>query len=244
MRKFFSTFHRAFAALLLTAGFAAAGPIDLATPAGLNPGDKFRFLALTTDSTTATSTDISDYNSWVQRAFYGATYGGVTINWKAIGSTSSIDARDNVGGYGSLVPVYKPFTGTRIANDMTTNAGGLWSGSLLSAPDETISSAPGGSPDVWTGTDADGKGAKGYYGDTFYLGDSYAVGGQAAFTDYNWTFWNGWMNTFTYLMYGVSEELTVSGSPVPEIDPAGIGSVFALLGGSLGLIERRRRRPF
>ena len=31
-------------------------------------------------------------------------------------------------------------------------------------------------------------------------------------------------------------------APVPEIDPAGIGSVLALVGGSLGVLERRRRR--
>ena len=31
-----------------------------------------------------------------------------------------------------------------------------------------------------------------------------------------------------------------SASAVPEIDPAGLGSVLALLGGVLGLVERRR----
>jgi hypothetical protein len=31
-------------------------------------------------------------------------------------------------------------------------------------------------------------------------------------------------------------------SPVPEIDPATFGSAFALLIGSLGLVEQRRRR--
>jgi len=36
--------------------------------------------------------------------------------------------------------------------------------------------------------------------------------------------------------------LVVTGSPVPEIDPAGLGSVLALVTGTLGLLERRRRR--
>ena len=31
-------------------------------------------------------------------------------------------------------------------------------------------------------------------------------------------------------------------APVPEIDPAGLGSVLALIGGGLGLLERRRKR--
>lgn len=30
--------------------------------------------------------------------------------------------------------------------------------------------------------------------------------------------------------------------PVPEIDPAGLGSILALLGGGLGLLERLRKR--
>lgn len=37
-------------------------------------------------------------------------------------------------------------------------------------------------------------------------------------------------------------EATVSYTPVPEIDPASFGSAFALLMGSLGLVERRARR--
>lgn len=46
-------------------------------------------------------------------------------------------------------------------------------------------------------------------------------------------------------MYALSEELTVASgpAPVPEIDPAGMGSVLALVTGAIGLIEQRRRRP-
>ena len=36
--------------------------------------------------------------------------------------------------------------------------------------------------------------------------------------------------------------LTGLPSPVPEIDPAGMGSILTLLGGGLGLLERRRKR--
>lgn len=43
--------------------------------------------------------------------------------------------------------------------------------------------------------------------------------------------------------YKVHEaEVYSSASPVPEIDPAGMGSVLALVVGSLGVLERRRRR--
>ena len=47
--------------------------------------------------------------------------------------------------------------------------------------------------------------------------------------------------TFATNFYGVSSELTVPNG-VPEIDPAGMGSVLALVSGTLGLLERKRSR--
>lgn len=51
----------------------------------------------------------------------------------------------------------------------------------------------------------------------------------------------GQPKAFTYAMFGVSEELTVS-SAVPEIDPAGMGSVLAIVTGVVCLLEHRRKR--
>ncbi|MBM4057248.1 MAG: hypothetical protein FJ275_03275 [Planctomycetes bacterium] len=131
MRRIFTTLILAVAGLLIAAGSASATP-NLLTPAGLNPGDKFRFIAVTSGSTTATSTDINTYNTFVQNDFGGATYNGVVVNWKAIGSTFTVNARDYVGGFGTTVPVFKPFTGTLVATGLgdTYNPGGniygLW----------------------------------------------------------------------------------------------------------------------
>jgi hypothetical protein len=33
---------------------------------------------------------------------------------------------------------------------------------------------------------------------------------------------------------------TTQATPIPEIDPSGVGSVLALVSGALGLLERRR----
>lgn len=57
-----------------------------------------------------------------------------------------------------------------------------------------------------------------------------------AFPDYSTTEAN------SYTAYAnVKWQLDVSaGTPVPEIDPAGLGSVLALVTGALGLVERRR----
>ena len=48
-------------------------------------------------------------------------------------------------------------------------------------------------------------------------------------------------NSIATYYYGVSSELTVPNA-VPEIDPAGMGSVLALVSGTLGLLERKRSR--
>ena len=47
--------------------------------------------------------------------------------------------------------------------------------------------------------------------------------------------------TYKWGAFGANETVTVLFSaPVPEIDPAGMGSVLALVAGALGLLERRR----
>ncbi len=64
------------------------------------------------------------------------------------------------------------------------------------------------------------------YGGLFVPGDSRFPG------------WNDWPDdAYGGLGYGVVEVV----NPVPEIDPAGLGSVLALVGGAIGLVERRRR---
>ena len=231
MRHFLSTFHRALAALLIVTGVASATPITLATPGGLNPGDKFRFLVVTTGLITPTPTDINTYNTIVQADLADAIYNNVAVTWKAIGSTASKNARDNVGGFGSLVPVFTASSGTRLANDLTTNPGGLWGGGLSSPANETLSGAS--ALYVWTGTLSDGTASNplGSVGSVYTFGDTSSVS--------NWMYSNISSISTPRPMYGLSEELIVP-SAVPEIDPAGMVSVMALVTGALGLLERRR----
>lgn len=214
---------------------ASATPISLGTPSGLNPGEVFRFLFVTSGTIDATSSDITTYNNFVQSQAGGATYGGVTVNWKAIGSTATVKARDNVGGFETSVPVYLP-SGVQIATGLGTGSNDLWSTSLLSAPNELIDGTAANTT-PWTGTAIVGGGQmpRGEY-----LGGTLVALGLSS----NVAFWMGVYSqpkAFTYAMFGVSEELTVTAA-VPEIDPSGMGSVLALLGGGLGLIERRRKR--
>jgi hypothetical protein len=65
----------------LVGGTASAIPISLTTPAGLNPGDTFRFVFVTTGTIDAISSDIEVYNRFVNTQAAGATYGGSTVSW-------------------------------------------------------------------------------------------------------------------------------------------------------------------
>jgi hypothetical protein len=86
-----------------TGGWCEAG-IVLTTPTGLSAGDTFRVVFVTDGTTTALSSNIADYNSFVNAQAGGATYNGSVVSWAAIGSTSTVNAIDNVGI--SSAPVY------------------------------------------------------------------------------------------------------------------------------------------
>ncbi len=205
----------------------AAAP--LATPTGLAPGTHFRFIYVTTGTTPATSTDIADYNSFVQTQASGATYAGATVNWKAVGSTATVDARDNVGGYGSSVPVYL-VNGTRIAVGLTTTAGGLWNAGSTSFPQPVnvgIDGAPiTSSPQqAWSGSYEDGTGNR-------QLGSDPVKYGTITATDDTWMR-NGDDNASTLLrLYAVSEELVVpAAAPVPTLSQWALIALGLLLAG-------------
>ena len=140
-------------------GRAEAG-IILQTPAGLNPGDHFRFVFVTDGIRDATSTNIADYDSFVNAQAGGATYNGVVVNWLAIGSTDSVDAIDHVGQ--ANAPVYLS-DGTLVTT--STTPAGLWSGTLVHAINLDLAGNP--VPPftfVWTGTNPTGTGFGGPLG--------------------------------------------------------------------------------
>jgi hypothetical protein len=68
----------ALATAMLWIGFGGSGRAEagtiLNTPAGLSPGDTFRFVFVTDGLTNAASSNIDDYNSFVNTQAGGATY--------------------------------------------------------------------------------------------------------------------------------------------------------------------------
>jgi hypothetical protein len=232
----------------------AASTISLNTPTGLNPGDRFRIAFVTGATTTGSSSDITSYNLFVNTAAGGATYNGSAVTFYAIGSTATVNAYDNIHSTTMNDPVY--LAGGALVAPSITGANGLWSGALVNRIatdiDGTVVSPDGGGNDtrVFTGTRVDGTASStplGYYQPGSFLtpGGFVASLGQATgYTDAAWIRNGSGSNAnLSRSLYGISETLTVaSPSSVPEIDPAGMGSVLALVTGALGLLERRRRR--
>ena len=135
----------------LTAGDVRAALIR--QPADLNPGEEYRLVFTTSNVRDAVSTEIADYNMFVQATADAApVVGSWGMRWTAIASTSATAAIDNTMTNGGLsVPIYS-VDGTRIADGY----GDLWDGDI----DNPISVTELGaqppasdlSPAVWTGT--------------------------------------------------------------------------------------------
>jgi hypothetical protein len=94
---------------MLWIGFSEGGQaevrgIALNIPAGLSPCESFHFVFVTDQSSSSSSTNIAEYNSFVNAQAGGATNDGSVVTWFAVGSTSSVNAIDNRGQ--SESPVY------------------------------------------------------------------------------------------------------------------------------------------
>ena len=97
------------------------------TPAGLAVGDQFRLIFLSSTKRNALSTDIGDYNTFVQdRAATGhAGIQAYSGGFGVIGCTAAVDARDNTATTGTGVPIYW-LDGTKVADDYSDFYDGSW----------------------------------------------------------------------------------------------------------------------
>jgi hypothetical protein len=196
-------------------------------PTDLAPGEKYYLMFVTGAGTTGLSSNISDYDTFVNsEASQVSELSGIA--WKALGSTSTVSARDhlNIGDF----PIYR-LDNVRIAN----NATDLWDGS--------IANATGGSvlPNsfVWTGSNTDGTAS------SDYLGSSTPVLGFTALNNSTWiNLRNDFPSSSTHRMLAVSQLLTVGGSGPAVPEPATM--TFWSLTASLGFLLRGRfqaKRP-
>ena len=87
-------------------------------PSGVEPGDRFRLMVLTSTKRDASSADIADYNTHVQNAVAGGhdKIRRYSAQFRVVGSTSTVDARDNAGLTGTGVPIHW-LNGVKAFND-------------------------------------------------------------------------------------------------------------------------------
>ncbi|MDP6568009.1 MAG: PEP-CTERM sorting domain-containing protein [Alphaproteobacteria bacterium] len=145
-----------FAAVLsgfLSLSAALAAPVTV--PTELSPGEQYRLAFVTSTLRDATSSDIADYNAFVQGvADSQAELAALGATWTAIASTATVDARDNVAEP-DLVRIYL-LNDTKLANDDED----LFTGAIHEAPNITEAGSVFNT-NVWTGTDASGFGVPG-----------------------------------------------------------------------------------
>ncbi|PNW56996.1 UNVERIFIED_CONTAM: hypothetical protein BEN50_07560, partial [Euhalothece sp. KZN 001] len=185
--------------------------------AGVNPGDQFRLVFVTTDSFESIFPSVNTYNAIAEQsaddfnAEMNSLLGSViqddfsgnaaSITYNAIGSTSSIDARDNTNtnpfsdGEGEPILLVD---GAIVANDYND----LWDGDINSPINVN---SDGGPTDglIWTGTSISGE-----LTPNLGLTNSFVTIGSNRLD-------NGWINhsnaqanNFQFNLYGMSEPLT------------------------------------
>ena len=146
-------------------------------PSGLSAGDQFRLMFITSTTRDATSSNIADYNSFVQtRAAAGHTsIRSYSAQFHALGSTATVDARDNTSTTGTGVPIYW-LGGAKAADDYPDFYDGSWdSAAVRNESGGTV----GTTISYWTGSDPDGT--EGFIGGVFSaaLGATFVRRGDA-----------------------------------------------------------------
>ena len=230
---------------LTLAGLASlcyAGPVTI--PTGLTDGELYRIVFVTSDATSAYSTDIWYYNTFATtEANLNPELAALGTTWTAIASTGAypggatlVNAIDNIGMSGGAV--YNT-DGQLVASNDGTGAGGLWDGDGISNPIEYDENGNTLSASVWTGTSPDGDAFPYYYaialgsgGDSVYGASSDTIDWVdacgslscgAAYAD------NG--NAFS--LYAISGELTYESAPEP-------GTVRLMILGAMLLVGKLR----
>ena len=130
----------------------------LTVPSGLFVGATYRVAFVTSTPADATSANIADYNAFVTSVANSVPeLSSLGTTWSAIGSTPTVDARDNTG----TNPGVSTGTSIYLLNDtlLASNNADLWDGSLSNSLNVTEQGNLALSTAVWTGTFADGTSA-------------------------------------------------------------------------------------
>ena len=139
-------------------------------PAGIRQGESFRLLFFSSTSRDATSSDIDDYNTFVQNLSLNGhsailPYSG---HFRAVGSTADSDARDNTATTGTGVPIYW-LDGNKLADDYADFYDGAWKFERHATNEFGNLNRPNNTNQAWTGSNSNGT-------ESFVSGTSAALG--------------------------------------------------------------------
>jgi hypothetical protein len=223
----------------------ANGGINPATGVAWAEGDTYHLAFVTSETRNALSTDINDYNAFVQGVANSSSLNLGDANWNVIASTEAVNARTNTGTTGTGgVSIFKVDGVSKVAN----NYGDLWNGlnpatEVPNLDEEAMDLAAQNLPTtVFTGTTGGGATvADRWLGTTTISNNALRV--TRGLTNPNNT--NRWMQQFnnnpnnTLSFYALSDPLTIQAEAVPE--PASF-AVWGLIGFGLVAIRRYRRK--
>jgi hypothetical protein len=211
--------------------------LPITVPTSLSPGDQYRLAFVTSSERDASSTDIAVYNQFVTDVANSISeLADLNTNWYVIGSTATVDARDNTNTNPDVwvgVPIF-------LLNDtkLVDNNADLWDGSL-DRPLNIEETGLAGGGGVWTGSDYDGTAYSDSWGN-FPLGAWNVKDGYSGYTDNRWICDVGSGHGLNR-SYALSDTLTVSGGePIPEPTTICLMS-FGLLG-VLAIVIRQRKK--
>lgn len=196
---------------------------DGAQPRRLLPAG---FLDLNDPRRDATSTNIADYNNFVtavandvpELALLGTT-------WTVIGSTATVDARDNTGtnlNVATGAPIYL-LNDTKLADSNSD----LWDGTIDTAFEVNEFGNTVATVNMWTGTSPDGTENVG-----FALGTVSAIYGNSSITT-GWILQGQAATSAARPLYAISGNLI---APIP------IPAALWLFGSAIGLLGWMRRK--
>ena len=198
-------------------------------PTGINAGDGFRLLFVTSGGRDATSTDIDDYNAFVQDAAAGGhadiqPYSGL---FRALASTDAVDAIDNTATTHTTaepgVPIWW-LNGPKAADNYSDFYDDDWD-HYDPGRNESGSEVDFGANDrVWTGTEEDGEATINILGSistvtvaTPGVGTDLHFVGAAASSSEVWPLYG-----LSFVLYVVSEAAT--DMTAPSVDSATVST--------------------
>ena len=174
---------------------------------------------------------IPNENEWYKAAYYSPNYGGVGNPGYYAFATQSDEAPGNIIGSAANQANYVTGAGYSVTQSSSydgdqnylTDVGAFTnSASFYGTFDQIGNVYQWNDLDGLPGTTRGLRGGVWQYNNPYNISSSYSYSNDPS----------GEYGTTGFRL----------ASPVPEIDPAGMGSMLALIGGGLGLLERRRKR--